>query len=1667
MAKRHSFYLFFILLFFTSINSFAQENVSSYAVNLKNETIQPTINAQLWFDSMNQHYKLNVPIEVLLQFQSIPNQNQLQQLSSSGITVIEYVPHNTYTSILHFPIKNLDITSVGIRSVITMNPYWKIDEKITDELNLHSDKEIKVLLSFNLQDFSLNEIQLLLQQAGATIINKQFEQSSAYEISISQNKIVSLAKAPFVKYIGIVPELHPLNDDCRASTGSALLQSTSGIYGLDGTGVTLGIGDINSAIEHVDARDRVTDFNPGLPEEHGNHTTLTAAGKGIMDPKTIGMAPNAKILAHYFDLVWSQIPSMFPDYNMTLTNNSYAAVVGDCSYAGTYDQYAQMLDNYAIQYPEVENVFSSGNDGLLTCGAYPAGYHTVTGGYQASKDVLTVGATLKNDTIWWKSSRGPVKDGRLKPEVVAFGATLFSGNIYDMYGPSNGTSMSCPVVTGCLALLEQRYKQLHSNQNAPGSLLKALVMNGAIDWGNPGPDFIYGFGQMNDYRAIQMLDSNRYKIDSLNNNTNSSFNINVPANTAQLKVMLYWHDPSASLIAAKALVNDLDLEVKEPNNTIHHPLILDPAPANAANNAVEGIDTLNNVEQVVLNNPTNGSYTITVKGTSIPVGKQQFDVVYDFIPVGIKIKYPNTGTPLAGNDTMRIYWDASDNPNTFSIEYSINGGANWNMITNNVGSTIRHYFWNVPNVASSQAMVRITRNNTTQQDVTGVFTICPQPNVQLDAVQCPGYLAFNWNAIPGVSGYQILKKIGADLVPIDTVTTTNYVFSGLSYDTIYYAVVCPLVNGVPGFRSKAVSRMPNDGTCTGSISDGDMRVDGIVSPGSGRLFTSTALTNNQTLSVNIRNLDDAPANSYKVSYSLNGSAWQSQTLTSPIAALGNTVVNFTGLDLSAIGTYQIKVAVENLAMNDPVKSNDTITKYIRQLNNLPIDLNASFTDDFENTPVINQLIDSVGITPNDHWDFANSTDSGRIRSFVSSDVLIDGQRSISLDLLMSNGMENQNDLTGTFNLQAYDAHNIEARLQFDYKIHGQPKFLSGNEVWVRGNDADPWVNIFTFDTAATPGLKINTSSLSITNALLNSNQNFSSSFQVRIGQHDTAQIAANDYGNGITIDNFKLYSVTNDVQLLSIVNPVNLECGLDSSLLTLKIYNSDNLAQQNVRVNYQLDNGTIVSDTISSIASKDTILFTFPNKINIANVGPHIINAWIVAIGDSYLSNDSIMNYQLRNQPYITAFPYLENFETSDGGWFTAGIKSSWQYGKPNSTVIKTAASGSKVWMTNLNGNYNDNEQSYLYSPCFDVSGMTSPMLSFSIVNDIEYCGNTLCDEAYVEYSEDGITWNKLGTNGQGTNWYGNLQGWTNTDTRWRVASISLPTGIAALKLRFVMKSDAGTNKDGIAIDDIHIFDLQNPAYEGGSVSTNDNVNASAMDFISNGQIFATIDPHSQNIGTTTVQMFRHTSPYNIISNQYNLSRNYVVNASQLKDSAMLRLFITDDDVIKYLADNTCDTCNKAADAYRLGITKYDDANKQNENGSLSDNLNGTYNFIPYAAIQWVPYDKGYYAQINVASFSEFWFNTHLPGKILVSSLVYPNPVFDRTVHIIWHATPGENMNLVLYDVLGRVVYKANATATDYDNNSAFVLPDIETGIYTLRYFMGSEIKTVKLSVVR
>jgi subtilisin family serine protease len=1388
----------------------AKAEAQQRKIYLRDNLLTTSNNIQQWVNAKSKTANTQ-PQTLIVQFSSLPTESEKIALKQKGIHLNAYLPDNAYFAVVNAGADVSALKNTGAFFITDVRPEWKIDREFYNSIP-KSNEKVNVAISFaNVDD---NTIRAFLLSQQATINKAALAEQGLYEVTVPGNKLFNILEWYGVLYANSVADPVPLNYESKTA-GKVNMGSVPTYVGgrsLTGKGVAVGVGDNVSGITHIDLKDRIINYNPAAYTNHGVHINGIVGAAGIMDPKGEGMAPGARLIDHLYSGVWERTGAMVQAYNMTITNNSYSASAGSCNSMGIYNNYSKALDEICLKYPEVLHVFASGNDGYLTCGSYPKGFGTVQGGYQPAKNNIVVTSTDKHYNNATDASRGPIKDGRLKPEITAVGVNVRSTTRTEDYLTSGGTSMASPAVAGALALLTERYKQLNSDLNPRADVLKALILNGANDIGNPGPDYRFGFGFLNLRRSLLMLESNAYQTRTITNGEQHTISIDIPANTAQLKVMLYWHDAPANPASSKQLVNDLDVTVQSPTAT-HKPLVLDPTPANILNNAVEGEDHINNCEQVVINSPAAGTYNINISGFSIPSGAQDYVIAYDKVPSGVVLTYPTDASAVKAGDSLLVYWDApEDETADFTLAYSTDDGVNWQTIANNIPGTQRVYTWMVPdNINSGLCRMRIDRNGGSSF-LSGRFVINKQPVVNISATQCPGYFSFDWEPVPNAGSYQILWKQGPEMQVLGEVTSTSFVLKGLSLDSFYYVAVRPMVNDLPGYRSLAVKRKPDAGDCAGSISDGDLMMERLITK-SGRLFTSSALSSQQPVQVIIRNLDDEPCNSYRVTYNVNGGLTQASLITTdPIPARSTKVVTLPITDMSEVGEYRIVAAVENTQMNDPVERNNTLVKTIRQIANAPVTVQLNPTvEDFEDMAIINTTVDTIGINPDGRWDYANSSDTGRIRSFVDTGIVINGSRSISMDAY-KNTPANLNELTGTYNLGQYNAANDEIRFDFDYILHSRPRQQPGNDVWVRGNDTAKWIKVYSYKTdEATIGTVQNSGTISISDALRYSGQQYSSSFQLKFGQRDSTLIAQKNYGAGLTLDDVKLYTVQNDVQLLSILNPRNVECGSKGNVpLRFLVYNGVSQDQQNVQLYYQINNGTIINENIGTLTGKDSLYYTTKNLVDMTAFGSYTINAWLLNNGDSYKKNDSVLNYVVHNQPLITIYPYFEDFERNDGYWYAEGQNSSWEYGTPTAPKINKAASGTKAWVTNLDGNYNPREQSYLYSPCFDLSNLQNPFLSFMLAYDIENCGAVLCDAAQLEYTFNGVNWQRLGKSGEGESWYNDTlyNAWSAEDSStWRRATIRLPKGTSVMRLRYMFVSDPGAELEGIGIDDIQIFD--------------------------------------------------------------------------------------------------------------------------------------------------------------------------------------------------------------------------------------------------------------------
>ncbi len=296
--------------------------------------------------------------------------------------------------------------------------------------------------------------------------------------------------------------------------------------------------------------------------------------------------------------------------------------------------------------------------------------------------------------------------------------------------------------------------------------------------------------------------------------------------------------------------------------------------------------------------------------------------------------------------------------------------------------------------------------------------------------------------------------------------------------------------------------------------------------------------------------------------------------------------------------------------------------------------------------------------------------------------------------------------------------------------------------------------------------------------------------------------------------------VPNNVGVASIDSPSD-DCGLTASeTVQVTIENIGTSPQSNIPVMYSLNGGAPISGgTLAGpLAAGATATHTF--TANLSAVQTHNLEVWTAHAGDTVTNNDTSVT-SITNIPLVSSFPYNESFESGNGGWISGGTGSTWQLGAPSASVINSASDGSMSWVTNLTGNYNANEQSYVQGPCFDLSGMTNP----EIMIDVWWEAENSWDGANLQSSIDGgATWVNVGsTTSGGVNWYNDnsingfsgfvspQDGWTGYlgagSNGWMTASHDL-TGLggqSSVMLRIPFGSDGSGQGEGFAFDNIII----------------------------------------------------------------------------------------------------------------------------------------------------------------------------------------------------------------------------------------------------------------------
>jgi len=261
-----------------------------------------------------------------------------------------------------------------------------------------------------------------------------------------------------------------------------------------------------------------------------------------------------------------------------------------------------------------------------------------------AKNALTVGACgngTESDSIWYKSSRGPCRDERIKPDLLAPGVdvTTPDGRTPQGYVTVSGTSISAPAASGALMLLRQYFAEgwyptgtpdsTHRITQLSSALMRAMAIaatdsnvgheympNNAAGWGRLDVSTIMHFAD--DSNGLAFLD----ETTGVATGQDITFQFDL-SGRAPIHVVLTWTDTAAAPGAAIAIVNDLDLELTSPDGNHYR-----------GNQFYNGWSWVNpsgwdgrNVEEVCLvPHPLTGTWTARVIGRNVYTALQPFAV---------------------------------------------------------------------------------------------------------------------------------------------------------------------------------------------------------------------------------------------------------------------------------------------------------------------------------------------------------------------------------------------------------------------------------------------------------------------------------------------------------------------------------------------------------------------------------------------------------------------------------------------------------------------------------------------------------------------------------------------------------------------------------------------------------------------------------------------------------------------------------------------------------------------------------------------------------------------------------------------------------------------------------------------------------------------------------
>jgi subtilisin family serine protease len=612
----------------------------------------------------------------LLQFQSQIKAQWLDQLTARGLVLLQAYPGNAMLVWSEAGQTRGLAAAAEIRWVGDFIPEYKVDRTLDPTLPGRIGLIENVIAHVYAND--LNATRAQLSAAGAQIITAFAAQPDQriFDVVLRANDqdLGALAQIASVIMLSYSSPRGFFDDEMSsqivagnfapsgtATSGPGYLSFLTNL-GLSGQGVTWAVTDSGVDLTHPEfaTNNRIAGgytypgcvAGNGAGDDsstggHGTHVAGIIASAGtlnLLDANGfnygIGVAPQARIFAQNpicrGGQPWPPVGGWQETSKRALaggaigTNNSWTSGEGtNAGYTNGARSHDLMVRDGDFDTPSINEafmvVFSAGNSGPNA--------NTLTAPKEAKNPIVVASsrnqrAGLIGD-IANSSSRGPSVDGRIVPTLAAPGEAIASTRrvaggancVTAIAGTSNnyalcsGTSMAAPHVSGTAALITQWYRNRNQGATPSPALVKALLVNGAVDMSGPAaiPNSIEGWGRVH---LPTTVSNDKVLLDqtTLLTDVGAEYTMQTQANdlTKPVRITLTWTDAPAAIAANPTLVNDLDLEVNV-GGTIYLGNVFLSGQSNTGGSA----DRRNNVENVYLPAGTD-SFSIRVRAQNLP-----------------------------------------------------------------------------------------------------------------------------------------------------------------------------------------------------------------------------------------------------------------------------------------------------------------------------------------------------------------------------------------------------------------------------------------------------------------------------------------------------------------------------------------------------------------------------------------------------------------------------------------------------------------------------------------------------------------------------------------------------------------------------------------------------------------------------------------------------------------------------------------------------------------------------------------------------------------------------------------------------------------------------------------------------------------------------------------